>query len=162
MNAATSKGSRTASRLAAAQALYQLDIAPIPVEDVLAQALSRPVALSEEGEGEGTEIAEPDADLLVQLIRGGFEDREELDGMIRASLSADWPFERLEPLVHAILLAGAYELWRKGDVPARVVVSEYVGIAHAFYTGAEPGMINAVLDRLARKLREGEFQDGAG
>jgi N utilization substance protein B len=157
---ASSRGSRTASRLAAAQALYQLDIAPVPVEDVLAQALSRPVALPEDGES--AEIADPDPDLLVALIRGGCDERDALDEMIKASLSAEWPFDRLEPLVHAILMAGAFELWRMGDVPVRVVVSEYVGIAHAFFTGPEPGMINAVLDRLARKLREGEFSDGAG
>jgi transcription antitermination protein NusB len=56
-----------------------------------------------------------------------------------------------------VLRAGAYELDRRSDVPARVVVSEYVGIANAFFDGEETGMVNAVLDALARELRAAEF-----
>ena len=63
-------------------------------------------------------------------------------------------------MLRAILRAGAYELDRKSDVPARVVVAEYVDVAAAFVDGDETGMINAVLDQLARQLRAGEFAAG--
>jgi N utilization substance protein B len=73
-------------------------------------------------------------------------------------LPPEWPLDRLEVLLRAIMRAGAYELLARGGVPARVIINEYVDLAHAFFAGAEPRMVNGVLDRLARSLRPGELE----
>ena len=78
---------------------------------------------------------------------------DDVDGIVAASLPADWPLARLESVLRAILRAGCYELLARSDVPARVVINEYVEVAHAFFSGKEPGLANGVLDRLARTLR---------
>jgi N utilization substance protein B len=88
--------------------------------------------------------------------------REELDRVVGAVLSADWTVERLEIILRRILEAGAYELTERTDVPPRVVITEYVDVAHAFYSGAEPGMVNGVLDQLARRFRDQEMAAGRG
>jgi transcription antitermination protein NusB len=72
-------------------------------------------------------------------------------------LSEGWPLKRIEAILRAVLRAGAYELGHRGDIPARVVVSEYVDVANAFVERDETGMVNAVLDRIARQFRAGEF-----
>ena len=69
---------------------------------------------------------------------------------------------RLETILRAILRAGAYELLGRCDVPPRVVISEYLDVAHAFFAGKEPGMVNGVLDRLARVLRRSDFESPPG
>jgi N utilization substance protein B len=81
--------------------------------------------------------------------------------MIDRALAGGWPLKRVETVLRAVLRAGAYELDGRRDVPARVVVSEYVDVANAFLDGDETGMVNAVLDALARALRAAEF-DAAG
>ena len=89
--------------------------------------------------------------------------RAELDGYIAAALTPDWPLERLEIILRSILRAGAYELLARPEVPAKVAISEYLDIAHAFFAGKEPGLINGVLDRLARTYRsEGLRGDEGG
>ena len=82
--------------------------------------------------------------------------------MITPALSAEWPLERLEAVLRAILRAGAYELFARADVPLKVVITEYVDIAHAFFEGKEPGLVNAVLDRIGRVLRTDEAGGNAG
>jgi len=84
-----------------------------------------------------------------------------LDPLIDKALSAGWPLKRVEAVLRATLRAGAYELDHRRDVPARVVVSEYVAVANAFVDADETGMVNAVLDQLARQLRAEEFDQAA-
>jgi len=88
---------------------------------------------------------------------GVADDRERLDETLSAALSEEWPLGRLETILRLILEAGAYELARRPDIPPRVTMSEYVGIAHAFFSGSEPGLANGVLDHLARTLRGTEL-----
>ena len=89
-------------------------------------------------------------------------EQRRLDPLIDRTLAGGWPLKRIEAVLRAILRAGAFELDHRADVPARVVVSEYVGIAHAFLEPDEAGMVNAVLDALARQLRAAEFDQAAG
>jgi N utilization substance protein B len=89
-------------------------------------------------------------------------EQRRIDPMIDKALAGGWPLKRVEALLRAVLRAGAYELEHRTDVPARVVVSEYVDIAHAFLDRDETGMVNAVLDQLARSLRAAEFDRAAG
>ena len=145
---------RGAARLAAVQALYQTDLAASPLNDILGEFEAH--WLGREVEGERYLPAE--ANFFRDVVKGVVAEQRRLDPMIDAILSKGWPLVRIETVLRAILRAGAYELDRKPEVPARVVVSEYADIAHAFVERDETGMINAVLDQLARQLRAGEFE----
>jgi N utilization substance protein B len=147
---------RGAARLAAVQALYQMDLAATPINEALAQFESHWIGREVEGE----EYLPAEAAHFRDVVRGVVEDQRKLDPMIDQALQKGWPLKRIETVLRAILRAGAYELDRKPDVPARVVVAEYVDVAHAFVDREETGMINAVLDQLARQLRAGEFAAG--
>jgi N utilization substance protein B len=73
------------------------------------------------------------------------------------ALPSDWPLARLDPVLRALLRAGGAELAMAEGAPAKVVINEYLDVARGFFDGPEPGLANAVLDRLARQLRPGEF-----
>lgn len=146
-------GKRSLARLAAVQALYQIELAGIEPEAVIAEFLAH--RLGQEIDGE--QYADADRAFFRALVGGGSERREDIDRSISAALPADWPLARLESVLRAIMRAGAYELLACPDVPARVAINEYVEIAHAFFSGKEPGMVNGVLDRLARTLRPDEL-----
>lgn len=139
---------RSAARLAAVQALYQMDLAQTEVGEVLAQFSTRTAGKNfDEGNIEGAEFA-----FLKDIVEGVVREQRAIDAKISHSLAADWPLERLELILRAILRAGAYELMFRDDVPARTVISEYVDVGRAFYEGDQPGFVNAVLDKLARSL----------
>ena len=89
-------------------------------------------------------------------------EQRRLDPLIDRTLAGGWPLKRIEALLRAVLRAGAFELDQRRDVPARVVIAEYVDVANAFLDGEETGMVNAVLDTLARQLRSGEFDRATG
>jgi N utilization substance protein B len=145
---------RGAARLAAVQALYQMDIAATPLQDILAEFESHWMGR----EVEGSQYLPVEAAFFRSVVGGVLEDQRKLDPMIDKALNDGWPLKRVEALLRAVLRAGAFELSARTDVPARVVVSEYVDVAHAFLDKDETGMVNAVLDQLARQLRAGEFQ----
>ncbi len=147
---------RGAARLAAVQALYQMDLAATPINEALAQFESHWIGREVEGE----EYLPAEAAHFRDVVRGVVDDQRKLDPMIDQALQKGWPLKRIETVLRAILRAGVFELDRKPDVPARVVVAEYVDVAHAFVDREETGMINAVLDQLARQLRAGEFTAG--
>jgi N utilization substance protein B len=102
-------------------------------------------------------MAEPDSSLLNQIVRGVAAGSVDLDAAISTALTGDWTTERLESVLRAILRAGAWELQARPQTPARVCISEWVDVTHAFYSGPEPGLVNAVLDRLAQSLRPAEM-----
>ena len=113
-------------------------------------------------EVEGEQYLPAEAAFFRDVVGGVVAEQRRLDPMIDAALAKGWPLKRIETVLRAVLRAGAYELDRKPDVPARVVVSEYVDVANAFVDRDETGMVNAVLDQLARQLRAGEFDAAAG
>ena len=143
---------RSAARLAAVQALYQIELAGTPVETVIPEFLRDGIDPDRRGAF--------DEALFADIVRGATARQAELDGGIGAALTPDWPLERLENVLRAILRAGAYELTARIDVPVPVIISEYLDIGHAFFAGKEPGLINGVLDRLARNLRPEECAGG--
>ncbi len=144
---------RSTARLAAVQALYQIELAGGDPEQVIGEFSGHRLGETVEG----IRIARPDAGLFVALVRGVVRSRRDLDDMIAAVLTEDWTIERLETLLRCILRAGIHELADRPDVPARVVISEYVDLADAFYGEKETGLVNGVLDRLARELRPEEL-----
>jgi N utilization substance protein B len=154
----TSGRRRSAARLAAVQALYQLDVNRSELTAAAIDSVIREFFRHRFGqEGNGDYLADVDRDLFVDIVRGAAGRQEDLDRLISTALTDDWPLQRLELVLRATLRAGAYELWVRGDVPARVVINEYLEVAHAFFSGKEPSLVNGVLDRLARHLRAEEF-----
>jgi N utilization substance protein B len=144
---------RGAARLAAVQALYQMDVAATPLNDILAEFESHWLGR----EVEGAQYLPAEAAFFRDIVAGVVRGQRALDPLIDKTLSSRWPLTRIDTLLRAVLRAGAYELAERHDVPARVVVSEYVDVAHAFLDSEETGMVNAVLDQLARQLRAKEF-----
>jgi N utilization substance protein B len=149
---------RGAARLAAVQALYQMDVAGTGLNDILAEFESHWLGREVEGE----QYLPAEAAFFRDVIAGFAREQVKLDPLIDQALSAGWPLKRIESVLRAVLRAGAYELDHRRDVPARVVVSEYVAVANAFVDADETGMVNAVLDQLARQLRADEFDRAAG
>ena len=144
---------RGAARLAAVQALYQMDIAGTGSNEILAQFESYWIGR----EVEGNQYLPAEAAFFREIVNGVVREQRSLDPLIDKVLAAGWPLKRIEAVLRAVLRAGTYELGHRSDVPARVVVSEYVDVAHAFVEGDETGMVNAVLDQIARQFRADEF-----
>ena len=149
---------RGAARLAAVQALYQMDIAGAGINDIFAEFESHWLG----NEVEGDKYLPAEAAFFRDVVSGVVRDQTRLDPLIDEALSQGWPLKRIDAILRAVLRAGAYELEHRKDVPGRVVVSEYVDVAHAFVEREETGMVNAVLDQMAREFRTGEFDRPAG
>ena len=144
---------RQAARLAAVQALYQWQEGQHGPAEIIEQFLK--VRTGETGEGGMRRDA--DRPLFKDVVEGTVSHKEELEQTVTGALAEDWTWARVDRLVRAILLAGAYELIHRKDVPPKVAINEYVEIAHAFYDQGEPSFINSVLDRVARQSRSAEF-----
>ncbi|HVY57798.1 MAG TPA: transcription antitermination factor NusB [Xanthobacteraceae bacterium] len=149
---------RGAARLAAVQALYQMDVAGTGLNEILAQFESHWLGREVEGE----QYLPAEAAFFREIVEGVVAEQRRLDPLIDAALASGWPLRRIETILRAVLRAGTYELDRKSDIPARVVVSEYVDVAHAFVDSDETGLVNAVLDQIARQLRGPEFNRAIG
>lgn len=143
---------RSAARLAAVQALYQMEMSGASAEAALEEQARRIMDPDVSSAGQ----VEPDRHLLGDLVRGVEARRQDVDRMLGATLSKDWPLARLEAVLRAILRAGVWELLSRPDIDAAVVITEYVRIAEAFFDGGEPKLVNGVLDRLATTLRDSE------
>ena len=113
-------------------------------------------------EVEGEQYLPAESAFFRDLVGGVLNEQRTIDPLIDAALAAGWPLRRVEAILRAVLRAGVYELSHRNDVPARVIVSEYVDVANAFFDRDETGMVNAVLDQLARGLRAAEFDRAAG
>jgi transcription antitermination protein NusB len=145
---------RSVARLAAVQALYQLEAN----RDADPRAVVGEFVRHRFGqEIECDRLGEADPELFADIVCGVTEDRERLDAEISAVLIEGWPLPRLDSVLRAILRAGAYELMHRRDVPPRVALSEYTAIAYAFFSGKEPGLANGVLNHLAHTLRDDDL-----
>jgi len=161
---------RGAARLAAVQALYQIELTGASPDRVLREFVAHRIggqtrigaeeAASDEAAADEA-IGETDSELFAAIVRGASERRAELDEMVGSSLAEGWSLDRMDRVLRALLRAGAFELCARPETPARVAIAEYIGVANAFYEGREPGFVNGVLDRLARVLRPEEMA-GAG
>lgn len=144
---------RGAARLAAVQALYQMELGGTTLPEVLAEFET--LRLGKELDGELYRDA--DRAFFRDIVTGVVAHQRTLDPEINTALSADWPLARIDATLRAILRCGTFELSRRRDVPGRVVISEYIDVAKAFFESEVPAMVNGVLDTLARKLRAAEF-----
>jgi N utilization substance protein B len=153
---------RSSARLAAVQALYEIDMTGVSADLVLREFLkdrwkSR-LGMIEEDEESLHDLAAPDCALLAEIIRGVSAKRDDLDGIIGPALSSEWTVDRLEFILRATLRAGTFELFSMAEVPAKVVINEYVNVAQAFIDDNKPGLVNGVLDKIARVLRTEEME----
>jgi N utilization substance protein B len=144
----------SAARLAAVQALYQMEITGgSPARVVREFELFRLGAADPEASG-GRKANQK---LFAELVEGVTEQADALDALVAPRLAEGWSVERLEVILRAILRLGAYELRFRLEAPARAVITEYVKLADAFFSGAEPKVVNGVLDAVARETRPGEL-----
>jgi N utilization substance protein B len=149
---------RSVARLATVQALYQMDVGGSGVEAVVREFRDHRFGAHPEGEGAepvaaDSVLAEADEVFFSDLVRGVVADQAEVDRAIVRRLAQGWKLDRLDATVRAILRAGAYELMRRPDVPAEVVIDEYVELSKAFFDPTENGFVNGALDGIARDVR---------
>lgn len=137
---------RGAARLAAVQALYQMDVGRASLEDTLAQFNA--FHLGREIEGE--QYLPADADFFRQIVSGVAQHQLQVDPAVDRALDEGWPMGRVDATLRAILRAATFELLRRRDIPARVVIQEYLDVSRAFFEDDATGLVNAALDSIAR------------
>ena len=146
---ATRSRSRSAARLAAVQALYQMEMEGTPLAKLLHEFHEHRLGATIEDET----YEEAEQDFFDDIVSGADARRAEIDALIAERLAEGWSMERLDRPMRAILRAGAYELVARPDVPVASVISEYVDVAHAFYDRRETGFVNGLLDAIAKAAR---------
>ncbi|MCV6603593.1 MAG: transcription antitermination factor NusB [Cohaesibacter sp.] len=151
---ARSANQRGSARLGAVQALYQMDVGGTPLSKVLEEfELFR---LGKEVDEE--QYLPADISYFRDLVSGVVKQQLVLDPKIHTALEKGWPLARIDTTLRAVMRAGLYEMLYHKDVPARVIITEYVDVAKAFFEGDEPRIVNGVLDNLARDVREDELK----
>ncbi len=143
------KASRSVARLAAVQALYQMEVSGVGVEHVIREFTDHRFDRDVEGET----LAAADETFFADLVRGVVSEQAKVDSAIVKRLASGWKLERLDATARAILRSGAFELTHRPDVPTEVVIDEYVELAKSFFEGPEPGFINGALDAVAQDVR---------
>ena len=137
---------RGSARLAAVQALYQMEVGGTPLTQIVQEF--EDLRLGKELDGE--QYQDADVSWFRGIVGGVIALQKSIDPMIHTSLTPDWPLSRIDSILRAIVRAGTFELLKRQDVPAKVVINEYVDIANAFFEVEEPRMVNGVLDRFVR------------
>ncbi len=162
---------RTAARLAAVQALYQMDMAGTDLNDVIEEFLSeritqKPGAAVDDGTEEDATAAAAaqgaDRQFFADILRGVLRRQREIDPLIDDQLATGWRLVRVDSILRAVLRAGVCELLDRPDVPVRVVINEYINVAHFFFSEDEPRVVNGILDKIARKIRAKDFEPKGG
>ena len=146
---------RSAARLAAVQALYQLDVAGGGAEAVVGEFNRYRLG----GKVDGAQLVEAEPELFGNLVLGVTQSRAELDQRLATVIHDEMPLDRLELLLQAILRAGAYEILKRTDIDPPLTISEYVDVANSFFVNRESTMVNRVLDRLAHESRSDDMGD---
>ena len=143
------KQARSVARLAAVQALYQMEVSGAGAEAVIREFTEHRF----DRDFEGLTLASADEAFFADIVRGVVANQREIDTAVARRLAAGWKLERIDATVRAILRAGAYELAHRSDVPTEVSIDEYVELAKSFFEGPEPGFVNGALDAVAQDVR---------
>ena len=151
--AGASEVARSQARLAAVQALYQMDLAATDLNDVIAEFAAHRFGSAAEDQT----VAEADLGLFSDILRGVVARQADIDPPLDAQLAAGWRLNRIDSIVRATLRSAMFEFLARPEVPARAIINEYVEVSKAFFEGDEPKLVNAVLDKVARKVRSAEF-----
>lgn len=147
---------RTAARILAVQGLYQMDMAGTDINAVIRELET----VRFDDQDDAQKDVRADRQFFADVLRGVVRRQRDIDPLIDHQLATGWRLVRVDSILRAILRAGAFELMERRDVPVKVVISEYINVAHAFFNEDEPKVVNGVLDRLARNLRAGELAAG--
>jgi N utilization substance protein B len=156
------------SRMAAVQALYQMDLAGTDAGEVIEQFLAAKPKPQEGAVDDGSEaealtsLEGGDATFFADVVKGVVRRQREIDPLVDQQLRTGWRLVRVDSILRAILRGGVFELLERSDVPARVTINEYINIAKAFFEADEPKVVNGVLDRIAHKVRAKEFETPGG
>ncbi|MEL6482388.1 MAG: transcription antitermination factor NusB [Pseudomonadota bacterium] len=145
---------RSAARLAAVQALYQMEIAGTPLPEVRREFETHRLG----AEIEGATYAEADVEHFRNVLAGVVKAQVRIDQMTDRALVEKWPLGRIDATLRALFRAAGHELIARQDIPPKVVIGEYVDVAKAFFSGKEPGLVNGVLDHMAREARPGALE----
>ena len=138
---------RTASRVAAVQALFQSEQGQDNAEMVIDQFVRHRLGeLPGTGGFEDGRVPDAEVPLFARIVRAAVAQQDTIDGMLAEALPTEWPLARIDPVLRALMRAGSAELAMADGAPAKVVINEYLDVARGFFTGAEPGMANAVLE----------------
>ena len=140
---------RSVARLAAVQALSQMEVSGVGSEAVVREFVDHRF----DGDMEGERLAPADEAYFADIVRGAVNEQVTIDHAIVRRLAKGWRLERLDTTLRAILRSGAFELMRCPEAPTEVVIDEYVEIAKSFFEGPEPGFVNAALDGIAQDER---------
>ncbi|MAI92063.1 transcription antitermination factor NusB [Ponticaulis sp.] len=140
---------RSGARLAAIQALYQLEMTDRGAKAVIREFMEDRLGLDDDGQP----VEDADPDLFKSIVLGVVEEQTLIDEAIKARLSKNWRLERIDSTTRALLRCATQELASRADLSNGIIIEEYVGIAHAFFDGEEPKFVNAVLDNVARDVR---------
>lgn len=143
---------RRAARTAAVQALYQLDIS-----DELSGTVIKQFVEHRFGHSDENKLTSVDEAFFQDIVEGVIKYQSDIDASISDKLSEKWKLKRLDLTLRAILRAAGYEILRRPDVPALVIIDQYVSIAADFFEGKEPGFVNGALDQMAKAVRKAEF-----
>ena len=143
------------ARLVAVQALYRASFEQETLGDVIHETLDTADHLIDsEEEGDGLPVLDkPDADLFSSIVNGVMQNKDSLTDMIKGALDERHSFDRMEKLLRAVFLSGAYELHNHPEIQSGIIINDYVDVARAFYNAKEPALVNAILDKLAKTLR---------
>ena len=145
---------RSAARLAAVQALFQMDAAGTGVESVILEFTNHRFLETTDD----IDLHDVDQSFFMQIVRGAVESQSNIDRYIENKLAENWTLSRVDATARAILRAGLFELIRLPDVPYKVVIDEYIDIANSFFDGDDHKFINAVLDAAAHDARSDEMK----
>jgi transcription antitermination protein NusB len=148
MNKPRSKA-RAAARLAAVQALYQMDMEKIGIARLLTEFHAHRLG----AEIEDIQFADADVDFFNDVVSGVDSRREEIDALIESKLGEEWKISRLDKTMLQILRSGTYELIARADVPTGAVIDEYMDVAHAFFDKKDAKFVNGLLDAVAKEKR---------
>ena len=144
---------KSAARLYAVQALYQMEMSGQTVDRVAREFESHRFGMVVDD----VEFAEADPDLFRRLLDSAVNWQARIDQMTDRALVAAWPIDRIDPVLRALFRAAGAELIAPGT-PPKVAITEFVDVAKAFFPdGKEPKFVNAVLDPMAREAQPEAF-----
>lgn len=139
---------RSTARLAAVQALYQMELTGAPWTRVYAEFENHRLGMDLDGET----LAEADVKFFRKLLKGVVERQPDIDKAVNEALKTGWPLRRIDPILRALFRAAGYEMLAL-KTPRNVIFNEYVEVAKAFFDGEEPRLANAVMEAIAPRLR---------
>ncbi len=143
---------RSRARMAAVQALYQMDVGGTPINSVISEFIDFRFPSTDD-----EKPSKVDANFFEDIVKGVVQFQSNIDKDIAEHLSEKWSLKRLDMTLRAIMRAGCYEISRRPDIPALVIIDEYVSIAADFFEQSEPAFVNGALDAYAKKIRAAEF-----